>query len=105
MATAALDSAVSVLVVLFWLAVTDAQPLAWRQLPRLMVYPLAYLVCVFARGDWVGLYSYKFVNVLATSYRAALFDALGLMTARAALMGLLLGLKALTGKQTAARFL
>ena len=57
-----------------------------------MVYPLAYLVCVFARGDWVGLYSYKFVNVLATSYRAAL-------------MGLLLGLKALTGKQTAARFL
>ena len=104
MANAALDFAVSMLVVLFWLAVTDAQPLTWRQLPWLMVYPLVYLVYVFARGEWVGLYPYDFVNVLTIGYRAAMLNTLGLLAAYAAMVGLLLGLKALTGQPTAARF-
>ena len=103
-ADAALHYVAPVLVVLFWLAVMPVRPLAWRHLPWLMVYPLVYLVYVFARGEWVGLYPYDFVNVLTIGYRAAMLNTLGLLAAYAAMVGLLLGLKALTGQPTAARF-
>ena len=102
-ADAALHYAVPVLAVLFWLAVMPARPLVWRQLPWLMVYPLAYLVYVFVRGEWVGLYPYDFVNVLLIGYRAAMLNTVGLLAAYAAMVGVLLGLKALAGKYTVAR--
>lgn len=102
-ADAALHYAAPVLVVLFWLAVVPARPLAWRQLPWLMAYPLAYLVYVFVRGEWVGLYPYEFVNVLVIGYRAAVLNTVGLLAAYAAMVSVLLGLKALTGQHTVAR--
>lgn len=102
-ADAALHYAAPVLVVVFWLAVMPARPLTWRQLPWLMVYPLAYLVYVFVRGEWVGLYPYEFVNVLVIGYRAAVLNTVSLLVAYAAVVGVLLGLKAVTGQQTVAR--
>jgi hypothetical protein len=50
-------------------------PLAW------CVYPLAYVVYVIARGEWLGSYPYPFIDVSALGYPQALINTVGLLAA------------------------
>lgn len=48
-------------------------PLAW------CAYPLAYLVYVLLRGEWLGAYPYPFIDVTALGYPQVLLNAVGLL--------------------------
>lgn len=50
-------------------------PLAW------CVYPLAYVVYVIARGEWLGSYPYPFIDVSVLGYTQALVNTTWLLTA------------------------
>ena len=85
----------------FWALAVPRGALAWRHTPWLLVYPLVYLVYVFARGEVFGLYPYDFIDVGKLGYEAALSNAAGLLFAYAAVAGLFCGIKAIpTRKHT-----
>ena len=94
-ADVALHYVVPVLVVVFWAWTVPARALGWKDATWFFVYPLVYLVYVFARGEIVHLYPYAFIDVLVIGYRAALLNAAGIMLAYALVVGLFCGLKIL----------
>jgi hypothetical protein len=95
-ADAVLHYVMPVLMVLFWALVMPARAIGWARLPWLLLYPLLYLVYVFARGEVVGLYPYEFIDVLKIGYPAALRNSVALIAAYALVAGAYVGLKALT---------
>ena len=98
-ADATLHYVMPVLMVLFWACAVPARALRWAHAPWLLLYPLAYLVYVFARGEVFGLYPYEFIDVLKTGYPAALRNSVGLIAAYAVVAGLFVGVKALLAPQ------
>ncbi len=50
-------------------------PLAW------CLYPVAYAVYVFARGELLGSYPYHFIDVTSLGYAKVLINSLGLLIA------------------------
>ena len=92
-ADVALHYVVPALVVVFWAWTVPARALGWKDASWLFVYPLAYLVYVFVRGEIVQLYPYPFIDVLAIGLWAALLNAAGMMMAYALIVGLFCGLK------------
>lgn len=101
LADVALHYVVPALMVMFWALVVPRRALAWHDAPWLFVYPLVYLVYVFVRGEVFGLYPYHFVDVSKIGYRAAMFNAAGLMLAYALVVGLFSALKALAPRAEA----
>ena len=87
------------LVVAVCLWVVPARVLCWRDVPWLLLYPLVYLVYVFARGEMVGLYPYPFIDVLVLGYGAALLNSIGLFAAYALAAGVFVGLKSALARQ------
>ena len=79
LADAVLHYVMPVLVVLFWAAAVPVRAVRWSSAPWLLLYPLLYLVYVFARGEVTGLYPYEFIDVLKIGYAAALRNSVGLM--------------------------
>lgn len=61
-------------------------PLAW------CVYPLAYLAYVLLRGEWLGVYPYPFIDVIALGYPQVLVNAVGLLLGFIAVGFAMLGL-------------
>lgn len=49
-------------VVLFWLAFESRQALAWGDVLRWLLYPLAYIVYMLIRGRWTGHYPYTILD-------------------------------------------
>ena len=98
-ADALLHYAMPVLTVIFWAWAAPARAVTWGSAPRLLLYPLAYLVYVFARGEVVSLYPYPFIDVLTIGYPAALRNSVGLLVAYALVAGLYVGLKRLQTKR------
>ncbi len=94
-ADAALHYVMPVLFVSFWAWAVPPRAIGWSHAPRLPLYPLAYLVYVFARGEITGLYPYGFIDVTQLGYPAALRNSLGLMAAYALVAGLYVGGKRL----------
>ena len=92
-ADVALHYCIPALVVIFWAWTVAARSIRLKDTPWLFVYPLVYLVYVFVRGEMVQLYPYPFIDVLVIGYRAALFNATGIMLAYALVVGLFCGLK------------
>lgn len=78
-----------VLTLIFWTAVCRHDRLAWRDLPRSLIYPMLYLVYVFMRGAVSGLYPYPFINVADIGLQQALANALGILAVYTALAVLL----------------
>ena len=91
---AALHYAIPLLMVVFWGLAMRPGTLAWRDVPWLFAYPLAYLAYVFVRGEVFGLYPYEFIDVLKLGYSVALRNAAGMLLAYAVVAGLLCLLKA-----------
>ena len=102
-ADALLHYVMPVLMVVFWACAAPALTITWGSAPwllfYLLIYPLAYLVYVFARGELVSLYPYPFIDVLTIGYPAALRSSMGLLVAYALVAGLYIWLKRLQTKQ------
>ncbi|MFI5445571.1 Pr6Pr family membrane protein [Polaromonas sp. UC242_47] len=94
LADATLHYLMPLLFVLFWAWAAPARAVHWSDVPGLLVYPLAYLVYVFVRGEIVGLYPYDFVDVFKLGYRTALLNAVGLLLAYGFVVACFVGLKA-----------
>lgn len=92
-ADAALHYVVPVLAVLFWFWVVPHGAVKWGALPWLFVYPLAYLVYVFVRGEIFKIYPYFFIDVGQIGYDTALRNSVGVLVAYGAVVAVLLGLK------------
>jgi hypothetical protein len=92
-ADAALHYVMPVLFVVFWAWVVPAGSIGMARAPWLLVYPLVYLVYVFARGEVFGLYPYGFIDVTQLGYAAALRNAFGLLLAYSLVAGLFAGVK------------
>lgn len=74
---------------LAWLFATVHGGLRWRDAPRFMLFPLAYLIQMFARGALGGGYPYPEVDVSRVGLGAALAFA-GAVMLLFFLLGLLL---------------
>ena len=94
-ADAVLHYVMPVLMVLFWAWAVPARAIGWARAPWLLLYPLVYLVYVFARGEIVALYPYEFIDVLKIGYPAALRNSVALLAAYSLVVGVYAGLKAL----------
>jgi hypothetical protein len=94
-ADAVLHYAMPVLMVLFWALAVPARAIGWARAPWLLLYPLVYLVYVFARGEVVSLYPYEFIDVIKIGYPAALRNSVALIAAYSLVVGIYAGLKAL----------
>ena len=103
-ADAMLHYVMPVLVVLFWTWAVPPRATSWASAPwlllKLLIYPLVYLVYVFARGELVSLYPYPFIDVLTIGYPAAMRNSAGLIAAYALVAGLYAGLKSLPARRT-----
>ena len=98
-ADAMLHYVMPVLTVVFWAWAAPSRAITWGSASWLLLYPLAYLVYVFARGELVSLYPYPFIEVLTIGYPAALGNSMGLLVAYALVAGLYIWLKGLQTKQ------
>lgn len=98
-ADAMLHYVMPVLMAVFWAWAVPARAMPWASAPWLLMYPLAYLVYVFARGELVSLYPYPFIDVLTIGYPAAMRNSVGLMVAYALVAGLYAGLKSLPARR------
>ena len=98
-ADAMLHYVMPVLMVLFWAWAVPPRAVPWASAPWLLLYPLVYLVYVFARGELVSLYPYPFIDVLTIGYPAAMRNSVGLIVAYALVAGLYAGLKSLPARR------
>ena len=98
-ADAMLHYVMPVFMVLFWAWAVPPRAVPWASAPWLLLYPLVYLVYVFARGELVSLYPYPFIDVLTIGYPAAMRNSAGLIVAYALVAGLYAGLKSLPARR------
>lgn len=67
---AALHYGTPLLFLAFWVAGVPRCSVRWTDLSRILLYPLLYLVYVFARGAATGLYPYFFIEIPAIGIAA-----------------------------------
>ena len=89
-ADAGLHYAVPCLYVGWWLAFAPHGAPGLRALPRLLLFPLAYLGWVALRGAWLGEYPYPFIDVGRLGLARAALNAGGILLLFVALGGALL---------------
>jgi len=76
-----LHYAVPILALLYWIAFPPRTrlgpwaPIAW------CLYPMAYFVYVFVRGEWLRSYPYYFIDVIQVGYPQAMRNSFGLLIA------------------------
>lgn len=86
------------LMLAFWIRVSRRGDLAWRELPCCLIYPLAYLLYVFARGALTGMYPYPFIDVPAIGHAQAFCNALAILAGFGSLCGVLFWLNRTAGR-------
>lgn len=76
------------LYLVWWLAFGRGGASRWTDLPRWLIYPLAYLAYALANGGLTGIYPYPFIDVgargaanvaISTGFMLALFALVGLV--------------------------
>ena len=92
-ADAVLHYVMPVLMVLFWALAAPARAILWSSALWLLLYPLVYLVYVFARGEVTALYPYEFIDVLKIGYPSALRNSVGLMAVYAVITAMYVAAK------------
>lgn len=78
------------LFVCFWWVTVPVGGIQWIDFPRTLIYPVTYLLYVFARGSLTELYPYFFVDVGRIGYLQSLCNALGLLLLFVGLSALLI---------------
>ena len=69
----------------FWFLAVRGAGLEWRDLPRWLLYPVAYFTYALTRGSVTGSYPYPFIDVASLGVGRVLFNALALLVGFAAL--------------------
>lgn len=74
-----LHYAVPLLYLLWWLRCVPHGDLRWRDLPRWLLFPLAYLGWVLLRGAWVREYPYPFLDLGVHGAATVMRNACGVL--------------------------
>lgn len=99
-----LHYAVPLLYLGWWLSGSRHGELRWRDLPRWLLFPLAFLLWSFLRGAWVHEYPYPFIDVDALGLVTVLRNAMGILLLFVAFGALLIGIdRLLAGRGEAER--
>lgn len=69
----------------FWLLAVRGAGLEWRDIPRWLVYPVAYFAYAVTRGSVTGAYPYPFIDVASLGPGRVLFNAVAMLVGFAAL--------------------
>lgn len=75
----------------WWLSVRR-KSLTLSDIPKWMLYPLAYMGYTLIRGKLIGLYPYYFIDVSALGYPKAIANAMGLLLAYALVAAVLVAI-------------
>ena len=99
-----LHYAVPLLYLGWWLSGSRHGELRWRDLPRWLLFPLAFLLWSFLRGAWVHEYPYPCIDVDALGLGTVLRNAAGILLLFVAFGALLIGIdRLLAGRGEAER--
>lgn len=71
----ALHDVMPILMLIYWWFTVPRGSVCWRDVPRWLVYPIAYLVYVLIRGAIGGVYPYPFIEVNQLGYGQTLMNA------------------------------
>jgi hypothetical protein len=74
-----LHTVIPVLVIVFWYLYEDKSALAYRQIPKWLIYPIVYLVYILIRGSFSNFYPYPFVDVTSLGLSEVLINSAGLI--------------------------
>jgi len=74
----------------FWLLAVRGAGLEWRDIPRWLVYPVAYFAYAVARGSVSGAYPYPFIDVAILGPGRVVFNAIAMLVGFAALGAVLI---------------
>jgi len=74
-----LHYAVPLLYLGWWLACVPHGRLGWSDLPRWLLFPLAYVLWALLRGQWVDEYPYPFLDVGVLGWPMVLRNAMGVL--------------------------
>lgn len=69
----------------FWLLAVRGAGLEWRDIPRWLVYPVAYFAYAVTRGSVTATYPYPFIDVASLGPGRAVFNAVAMLVGFAAL--------------------
>ena len=74
-----LHTIIPILVIVFWYLYGDKAASKYNNIPKWLIYPLAYLAYILIRGNFSGFYPYPFVNVNQLGLQKVLVNSVGLI--------------------------
>jgi hypothetical protein len=83
---------------LWWLLLQPHGKLRWGDLPKMLIYPLVYVVWAMARGAVLNEYPYPFLAADKLGYPQVLLNCLGVLAAVVVLCALVIGIDRALGR-------
>ncbi|HTI58215.1 Pr6Pr family membrane protein [Mucilaginibacter sp.] len=74
-----LHTVIPVLVIIFWTMYENKKAVTFGQIPKWVIYPVAYLVYILIRGSVSNFYPYPFVNVSEIGITKTLLNSAALV--------------------------
>ncbi|MBI1341928.1 MAG: hypothetical protein GC171_03230 [Terrimonas sp.] len=74
-----LHAVIPVLVIIFWWHYEQKKSIRYTQIPRWLIFPFIYMVCILLRGNISGFYPYPFVNAGELGWPAVQMNAAALL--------------------------
>ena len=102
-ADALLHYATPLLFLIYWLAFLPKGVLGFGDLPKMLVFPLVYVVYSLIRGAITGTYPYPFISVVDLGYPQTLLNILGMTAVFSVCAGLLVLIDRALGPRSQAR--
>jgi hypothetical protein len=87
-----LHSVIPVCTLIYWWRYEQKQGVRFQQIPKWLIYPLAYLIFILIRGSVSDFYPYPFVNVTELGYQSVIINSVVLLVAFAGVAFLLVGI-------------
>ncbi|WP_421759645.1 Pr6Pr family membrane protein [Devosia sp.] len=85
---------------LWWVLFQAHGQLRWAELPKMLVYPLVYVIWAMARGAVVNEYPYPFLAANQLGYGPVLLNGLGVLAGFVVLYAATIGLDRLLARRT-----
>lgn len=86
--------------VAWWLLSQKHGPLRWGELPKMLVYPLLYLVWAMGRGAVLGEYPYPFLAANTLGYGQVALNCLGVLATFVLVYALVIGIDRWLGRRS-----
>lgn len=58
-----LHTLIPLIVIIYWYLYENKSLVTYKNIPKWLIYPLIYLVCILIRGKFSNFYPYPFINV------------------------------------------